>query len=143
MKPRFNWSIWAGCGLVVAGVLSYIPVFVPFPVTRDYPWANLRMFAVGGVMLARGLKQAYGRPALYRGKVAGPILTVLSVLGAGLFCYGYFVLSRQLPASTGAPRVGQKAPDFTLPDQDGKPVALSDLLTQPPTGSTKGRPAGV
>jgi peroxiredoxin Q/BCP len=29
-------------------------------------------------------------------------------------------------------KVGDKAPDFTLPDQDGKPVALSDALKRGP-----------
>ena len=32
------------------------------------------------------------------------------------------------PPSTGAPRVGQKAPEFTLSDQDGKNVSLNDLI---------------
>jgi hypothetical protein len=31
----------------------------------------------------------------------------------------------------GAPRVGQKAPDFTLPDATGKLVRLSELLASP------------
>lgn len=35
----------------------------------------------------------------------------------------------QLPESKSAPAVGQKAPDFTLPDADGKAVTLSDILT--------------
>jgi peroxiredoxin len=35
---------------------------------------------------------------------------------------------RQVHPSTGAPRVGQKAPEFTLSDQDGKNVSLSDLV---------------
>ena len=34
----------------------------------------------------------------------------------------------QLPASKGAPQAGQKAPDFTLLDSQGKPVKLSELL---------------
>ncbi|PYL30538.1 MAG: hypothetical protein DMF45_02300, partial [Verrucomicrobia bacterium] len=28
-----------------------------------------------------------------------------------------------------APRVGEKAPQFSLPDQNGKQVALTDLLS--------------
>jgi len=38
---------------------------------------------------------------------------------------------RQVPASSGAPRVGQLAPDFFLLDQSGKPVGLGDLLSGP------------
>ena len=34
----------------------------------------------------------------------------------------------QLPASKGAPQVGETAPDFTLPDTAGKAVELSALL---------------
>jgi hypothetical protein len=34
----------------------------------------------------------------------------------------------QLPASKGAPQVGETAPDFTLPDTAGKSVKLSALL---------------
>ena len=32
-----------------------------------------------------------------------------------------------LPPSRNAPAVGEKAPDFTLPDSDGSPVTLSRL----------------
>ena len=35
------------------------------------------------------------------------------------------------PAEKYAPRVGQKAPDFTLPDQYGRPVRLSEQLEMP------------
>jgi cytochrome oxidase Cu insertion factor (SCO1/SenC/PrrC family) len=36
-----------------------------------------------------------------------------------------------LPESKNAPAVGAKAPDFTLPDLTGQPVALSKLLASP------------
>jgi hypothetical protein len=34
----------------------------------------------------------------------------------------------RIAESPKAPKVGEKAPEFTLPDTDGKPVALADLL---------------
>jgi hypothetical protein len=46
----------------------------------------------------------------------------------------------QLPLSTGAPYVGQKAPAFALPDQNGKLVSLADLLKPMPGGK---KTAGV
>ena len=66
----------------------------------------------------------------YRGKVSGTVLAVLSVLVTGLFLTYNFYLSAQLPASEGAPRVGQKAPDFTLPDTEGNQIALSALVAE-------------
>ena len=135
MKRSWNWNVWAGLLLVIAGLFSY-PFFVLFPVTRDFPWANLLLFCTGGVLLALGLNRAFRHPELHRGKIFGPIFAGLSLLMFGLFAYGAFYEVRQLPTSTAAPRVGQPAPEFTLPDRDGKPVALADLLKSPPEGGT-------
>lgn len=121
--------MWVGFLLVLAGLLSFVPVFAQFPITRDFPWVNLSLFAIGGVLLMIGLARAYRQSEAYRGKVSGPILTILSVLGIAFFCYGIFYHARQLPASAQAPHAGQKAPDFSLPDQNGKMVSLSDLLS--------------
>jgi|SRR5881409_1440558 len=130
MKRKWNWSVWVGFLLVLIGAISYIPIFARFPITRDFPWANLLLFCAGVVLLIRGLARAWREPQVYRGKISGPILAVLSALVIGLFAYGIFYEARQLPASASAPRIGQKAPDFTLPDQNGKPVALADLLAK-------------
>ena len=58
-------------------------------------------------------------------------LLVMPVLFlAGLFVAAAPMLS-QLPASKGAPQVGEIAPAFTLPDTNNKPVKLSELLADP------------
>ena len=128
MKRRWNWALWLGFIFVAAGFITY-PFFVLFPVTRDFPWANLLLFGTGGILLVLGLARAFGRPQVYHGKIFGPILAVLTLLAFTLFGYGVFYELRQMPASAGAPRVGEKAPEFSLPDQNGKPVALADLLS--------------
>ena len=131
MKRSWNGWLWAGFVLVLAGLFSYVPVFARFPVTRDFPWVNLLMLAGGLALLGVGLVKAFRRPEHYRGRVFGSVLMLLSVAGAAFFCLGLLYFARQLPASPGAPRIGQKAPDFTLPDQDGKPVALAELVAPP------------
>jgi hypothetical protein len=141
-RRRWNLSIWAGFLLVVAGFLSY-PFFTQFPATRDVPWVNFVLFAAGLALLVMGLTRAFGRPAIYRGKIFGPILAGLSLLVAGLFGYVVFFELRDLPASSGAPHVGQKAPEFTLTDQDDRPVSLSDLLSSPAADASTAKPNAV
>ena len=141
MRRKWNWPLWTGFLFILAGFFSY-PFFARFPVTRDFPWANLLFFGIGGVLLIAGLVRAFGKPKLYRGKILGSMLTVLSLLIVGFFAYAVFYTLRQLPPSTGAPRLGQKAPDFTLPDQNDKPVSLANLLSAPSSASTD-RPSAV
>jgi len=128
MKRGWNWLIWAGFAVVVAGLFSY-GFFARFPITRDFPWANLLLFGIGIALLLGGLFRAFGRPQIYRGKILGSIFAAIAVLIVALFSYEIFYVLRQVPASAGAPRVGQKAPDFLLLDQNGRPVGLGDLLS--------------
>lgn len=127
MRRTWNGLVWGGFALVLAAAVTYIPIFVRFAFTRDVPWANLLLFVAGFVVLAAGLKRAYGEPERYGGRVSGAVLAVLSLALFGLFCWGMFVFSRHVPASTGAPQAGQPAPEFTLADANGKPVSLAAL----------------
>ena len=120
--------LWVGFLVVIAALFSY-EFFVRFPITRDFPWANLLLFAIGGILLVMGLVRAYGQPTNYRGRISGPILTLLSVLIFAMFAYLLFYVVRQMPASASAPRIGDKAPDFSLVDQNGRTVALHELLS--------------
>ena len=140
-QRRMNWPLWAGFLLSLAALGSYPLFFAQFPVTRDVPWVNYLMFGVAAVMLTAGLRRAFSSQALYRGKIAGPILTVASVAVMGFFVFLVFFESRRLPASHGAPQVGRKAPDFTLPDINGNPVSLSSLLAEAQaTAADNGKP---
>jgi hypothetical protein len=131
--------------------ISYFVLFYRWPVTRDFPWANYLLFAMGGVLIASGIRRAFRRPDLYRGKIAGPVLASISLLLLGLFIYVTGFGTKQLPASKGAPGVGTKAPDFSMTDEYGNTVTLSSLLTtagvgDPSQGSVVGagtRPNGV
>jgi hypothetical protein len=143
MKRHWNVSLWAGFILVLAGFLSYIPLFALFPATRDFPWANLLIFAAGGGFLWIGLKKAFRQPTLYRGKIAGPILAGLSSLVVLLFCYGFFYEMRRLPSASSSPQPGAKAPDFALQDQHGKTVTLEGLLATSPPGHPGTKARGV
>ena len=137
---RFNWPIWAGFLLSLIAFLSYPFVFVWFPVTRDFPWANLLLFALAAALLVVGVRRAFAPDRRRRSKIAGAILATLSIAIFGFFIFATFIIARRLPASHGAPQVAQKAPDFTLSDTNGKPVSLSELLSSPVNGKT---PRGV
>jgi hypothetical protein len=137
---RFNWQIWAGFLLTVAALFTYPFVFVRWPITRDFPWANLLLFGIAAVLLMIGVRRAFAPDRRRMSKIGAAALATLSALVLGLFVFAAFVAARWLPAAHGAPQVGQKAPDFTLTDTAGKPVAFSELLSSPVAGKS---PKGV
>jgi len=140
VKRTANWPLWSGFLLSLVAFLSYFLIFARFPVTRDVPWINFLLLALSLALLFVGLRRAFGRSDGYRGKIAGPILSVLSLAVVAFFCLSIFYFPRKLPASSQSPRVGQKAPDFALPDAHGDTVSLAALLTTSPAASqpTKG-----
>ena len=139
---RFNWPLWAGFLLTLFTSFSYFAFFVQFPVTRDFPWVNLLLFLVAAVLLVVGVRRGFARDRarsrLY--KVVTSIVTTLSVAVMAFFIFAIFIAGRWMPASTGAPQVGQKVPEFTLPDVNGRQVSLNQLLSDPIDGKA---PKGV
>jgi hypothetical protein len=128
MHPHRNFLPLTGLIVCVASFLSYFFLFSRYPVTRDLPWTSWLLFALGLGLAAIGVRRPFRQPERYRGRWMSPILALLSLGVAGSFVFATTVASRQLPASAGAPKVGEKAPDFVLPDSAGRPVRLSDLV---------------
>jgi hypothetical protein len=139
---RFNWPLWVGFVLTLVAFMSYFLVFVWFPVTRDFPWANLSIFLIAAVLVLLGVRRGFAadRPHPIRSKIVTSIVSGLSLVVMAFFVFTFFVGGRWLPASTGAPHAGQRAPDFTLMDTTGKSVSLSELLSTPVNGDA---PRGV
>jgi hypothetical protein len=131
---RFNWPTCVGFLLSLFALLSYPFLFVNWPITRDFPWANLLLFGIAAVLLFVGVRRAFSPDRRRISKIAASILATFGVLVLGFFIFSFFIASRWLPAAHGAPRVGQKAPDFILADTNNKQVSLSNLLSEPING---------
>ena len=128
---RLNWQTWAGFLLSLFAGLSYAFLFLRWAITRDFPWVNLMLFAVALVLLFLGVRRAFKPDKRIVSKIFSSLAAAFGILLLAGLLFAVFVAGRWLPASAGAPRVGQKAPDFTLTDSNGKPVTLAQLLSEP------------
>jgi hypothetical protein len=139
---RFNWPLWAGFLLALLSAFSYFALFVQFETTRDFPWVNLLLFAFAAVLLLLGIRRGFARDRAHatRSKIVTSIVTTLGVLVIAFFVFVVFIAGRWLPASTNAPHVGQRVPEFTLSDSNNRQVSLNQLMSEPIDGKT---PKGV
>jgi len=133
-------SLWLGLVVCLVGALSNVFYFSNPPVQAGLPWINLLMPIGGLVIVVFGLWRAYVRPEEYGGRVLGPVFAIVCLILTGGSTLGFFH-ARDVPASARAPRVGQKAPDFTLADTEGRMVSLSQLLAG--SGEKLGTPKSV
>jgi len=138
-KKVWNWRLWVGFALSLIALIMY-PLFVLE--TRQVFWRSLAIFAAAGVFLATGLMRAFAEPDRYRGRVAGWVLTGLTIVMVGLVASAHYVVSKHFPAARNAPKVGQQAPQFTLVNTAGKTVSLADMLAAP-IASSAVPPKGV
>ena len=133
---NFNWQIWVGFVLSIFAFFSYPTIFVEWPVTRDVPWANILMFVLAAILLFLGIRRTFSRDRGWLRRGGSLALAFLGMGALGLFIVTFFVVGTSLPASSGAPKVGQIAPDFTLVDAQGKMASLAELRTRPIDSST-------
>ena len=128
MARKRTLAPWMGLLLTVLGVLSNGLPFMGFP-ARPVPWISLLLSLIGFVVVLLGLWRAFRQSTVYKGKLSGSIAAALSLTflaGAIVF----FWSARHIPAeSTAAPQIGQRVPDFTLPDSTGHSVSLTQLFS--------------
>ena len=129
---HWNWRLWAGFGLSIGALAGYV-LYVNE--TRAVFWPALLLFLAAAMLLVSGFKRRSREPELYRGKIAGPVLTAFSVLFFGLFGFVVYEVSRVFPPAKNAPQVGQRAPEFSLVDANGQNFSLAQLLSTPITDS--------
>jgi peroxiredoxin len=132
-----NWHLWVGLALAPIAFLSYPFVFERWPVTRDFPWATLLIFGISGALLAVGLRRACAPGRLQAVRIASALIAAAMFVGIFIvFGRIVFVHARHLPTSAHSPRVGDRAPDFTLPDESNTPISLGALLSSTPAEGT-------
>ena len=138
---KLNWQIWTGFVVSVIAAISYGFLFVRWPLTREFPWANLVLFAMAFVLLFAGVRRAFKPGKSNVAKIFSCLAAAFGVLMLAALLFLIFVMGSWLPKSAGAPQVGQKAPDFTLADSEGRTVSLSQLLAS--SGEKLGPPKSV
>jgi len=123
MKRPWNWQLWSGLALALLAFLSYFVLFARFAMTRDIPWASFVLFLLAGVLLISGWRRA---PR----KLIPSIVALVGLLIIGAFTFVVTVGTKNLPESADAPSVGEKAPQFVLPDTNNRTVSLSSVLAE-------------
>jgi hypothetical protein len=115
---RWNHAVWLGVLISVVGLISYFTFFARFPALRDVPKVNFALVLIGLALSGWGLVR---RRSLW--SMAG---IVVSAACAGLLAFYVFVLSYGLPDTEQVVQVGETAPAFALPDQEGRMTALEE-----------------
>ena len=122
-----NHLIWIGPLVVFTGLVSYFMVFARFAALRDFPWLNLPLVLLGAVLSAIGVRRAFSRPEIFRGKVLGSLGLALSLFLTAVFFAYVFWITYSLPVPSEATLALVEAPDFSLVSNTGETVRLSDF----------------
>lgn len=109
--------------LVSAGAIAAYALLLGVAAVRNHPEGYVAAFAIAATLA--GLAVALGR-RWYAWTAL--VLTLALLLGGATF---NFVLAR-IPAARTTLRVGERPPDFTLPDAGGRAVSLADYRGRQP-----------
>jgi hypothetical protein len=116
----------AALGVVVAiGAIVAYALLLRVPIVRNHPEGYVAAFALATALAALAVARARRRrwPAwLALG------LTSLLLVGGAWFNF----VGARVPDTPTALRVGERPPDFTLPDAAGRPVSLADYRGKKP-----------
>jgi hypothetical protein len=129
-EPHRYRLLWLGLLITVAGVLSNWLYFLALPGQGVLPWINLLLPAIGLIVLLVAVWRAFVSPETGGGKILAPVFAIFAAVVFSGSVWGLHH-ARDIPAGSGAPRVGEKAPDFTLASADGRATSLSQLLSEP------------
>jgi hypothetical protein len=108
--------------VAIGAPAAYVALFRVAAV-RNHPELYVLGLAAATALAVLALARSRRWPAW----LALGLCTMLLIAGA----WFNFVLAR-VPAGPPALRVGERAPDFTLPDASGRPVALADYRGRKP-----------
>jgi hypothetical protein len=135
IQQRRNGPLWWGFVLALSAMLCNMVFFINAPAQRSIPWLSLLLAVVALIFVGKGLWQIFAPPRIHRGRILASIVSIFSLLLVAVAVFAFFS-ARALPASAGAPQVGQKAPDFTLADATGRPVSLDQLFAPSADGTS-------
>jgi hypothetical protein len=130
VAKRWSAAVFSALPLAIAALVNFVFLANP-PLQAALPWLGLLLAAAALVVLTMGLRHAFVRAQIYRGKVLSIVLAVITLIVSGANVFVFF-LARALPNSTAAPQVGRQLPDFTLADTAGQSVSLDSLFASSP-----------
>ena len=116
------WPALLSVVLSLGAIAAYV-AFLRVPAVRNHPSLYLAAFALATVIATIASWRAAWWPNL------AALVISLALLGLGGY-FNFFLAA--IPAATPVVRVGEAAPDFTLPDATGAPVTLASFRERAP-----------
>jgi AhpC/TSA family len=116
-----------GAAVSVAAFLTYFLVVPRWADLRDSGWPNVLLGGLGALIALSGLLRTRG--VLRRSAAA--LLAILAVVATVFLGLYVGVFSYSLPPPGEAIAAGARAPELSLPDQDGRTRRLSDHAGRP------------